>query len=318
MTEPSLRLRVQSLAYGAEQIVVFDLRRPGGGTLPSFAPGAHINVKTGPGLVRSYSLLNDGVAPERYLIAVQRDRRSRGGSSWLHEKLRPGDLLEVSAPTNRFPLEESATHSRFVAGGIGITPILGMVRRLEQLGHSWMLYYRFRARDAAFIPDELEAWRAAGKVHFSDAAREGRQAFDVREIVEGAEPDAHLYCCGPGSMMEAFAVAASQRPPSHVHMEHFQTGQGGSTDGGFVVNLVRSGRTITMAPGKSILAAVRELGIEVDYSCEQGLCGECETRVIAGTPDHRDLYLTQAEKLSGTKIMICCSGSLSPELDLDL
>lgn len=313
-----LQLRVHSITYGAQGILLFDLRNPEGGALPAFEAGAHIDIRMDNGLLRSYSLINSPELRDRYVIAVLRHTHSRGGSAWLHDSARVGQSVAVSQPSNGFPLIQDAEHSVFIAGGIGITPILGMINQLNGSHRSWSLHYRFRHAESALLPEELTDASVASRVKISCGETADRRSFDMARIVGEAPPQSHLYCCGPPSLIEAFLETAKLRPSEYVHVEYFEAAENPSLDGGFMVRLARSGKTIAMLPGKSILAAVRDLGIEAPYSCQEGLCGECETRVIVGEPDHRDLFLTQAEKASGDKIMICCSGSKSPILELDL
>jgi len=312
------KLRVHSITYAAKDALLFELRSPEGAALHPFTPGAHIQIRMNSGLTRSYSLMNGPEARDRYIIGVQRDAHSRGGSVWMHESVKVGQILEILGPYNNFPLEAEAKASTFIAGGIGITPLWSMIQYLEALGRPWDLHYRTRTTETALLLDKLEPYRVSGKARVSIASKCDRDAFDIKRIVQQAPPGAHLYCCGPASMMTEFLEACRSRPAGFVHVEHFQAQEAPAADGGYTVRLARSNQTIRMSNGKSILGAVLELGIDAPYSCQEGLCGECETRVITGVPDHRDLYLTQAEKKAGDRIMICCSGSLTPELELDL
>jgi vanillate O-demethylase ferredoxin subunit len=311
-------LRVHSITYGAEGVLLFELTSPDGAKLPPFAPGAHIRINMGAGLVRSYSLMNSPDERSRYVIGVQLDRNSRGGSRWMHESVRTGQFLEIDGPYNAFSLNESAKHSIFIAGGIGVTPFWSMILRLQSLGSSWNLYYRTRTAGEALFPAGVGYRDLLGNVQTSFADRMGRESFDIERMVREAPAAADLYCCGPPLMIECFLQAAASRPAAQVHVEYFQAQEPVATDGGYTVRLVRSDRSIEMAKGQSILSAVLALGIDAPYSCQEGLCGECETKVISGIPDHRDLFLTQTEKKAGDKIMICCSGSLTPLLELDL
>jgi len=313
-----MKLRVHSITFGAKDIHLFDLRSPDGMALPLFAPGAHVRVKTDIGMVRSYSLMNDTEEHDRYVIGVQRDRDSRGGSKWMHEAVRVGQLLEVIGPFNSFPLDEAAERSIFIAGGIGITPLWSMIQRLEYLKRPWALHYRTRSAETALLLDSLRKPCRADQINVSFGDRTDRLSFDVGRIVREAPPETHLYCCGPPSMIEEFLEAGKSTPVAQLHVEYFQAEEAPANDGGYKVRLARSQRTIEVSKGKSILSAVLEHGIVAPYSCQEGLCGECETMVISGVPDHRDLFLTQAEKKAGSKIMICCSGSLTPILELDL
>nr|WP_249792530.1 PDR/VanB family oxidoreductase [Bradyrhizobium sp. BRP22] len=271
-------------------------------------------------MIRSYSLVNDQSERKRYVIAVNRDAEGRGGSRLIHDTVRVGDIMTISHPRNNFVLQENAAHSVLIAGGIGITPLLAMVRRLEGLGRSWELFYATRTRFAAAFLDELHALRrdVHQNLHVTfDHAPLGRK-LDLAAIVEGASAEAHLYCCGPVSMLEAFEAATTGRPTDQVHVEYFKAKEKQATDGGFEVRLARSARTIAVEPGKTILSALLDAGITANYACAEGVCGTCETRVIEGVPDHRDQFLSKEERAANKTVMICCSGSKSPTLVLDI
>ncbi|WP_245284652.1 PDR/VanB family oxidoreductase [Bradyrhizobium sp. th.b2] len=285
-----------------------------------FTAGSHIDLHLPNGMIRSYSLVNDQRERQRYVIAVSRDGESRGGSSFVHDCIKAGDILRVSRPRNNFSLREEAEHSILIAGGIGITPLLSMMRRLEALGRRWELFYAARTRAAAAFLDELAALRP--DVHLNmhvdfDDERSGR-VFDIPAIVKNAPAHAHLYCCGPVPMLEAFEAATADRPAGHVHVEYFQAREAPATEGSFDVRLARSNRTIAVDAGKTILDALLDAGIAVNYACAEGVCGTCETGVLEGIPDHRDQFLSEEEHATNKSIMICCSGARSRTLVLDL
>ncbi|MDM0025193.1 PDR/VanB family oxidoreductase [Variovorax saccharolyticus] len=296
----------------------FDLRCPRGGDLPAFQPGAHIDLHLPGALQRSYSLLNDCRERHRYVIAVKRERASRGGSAWLHEGARAGALIEVSAPANHFVLDEGAHHSIFVAGGIGITPLWAMIQRLEVIGNPWTLHYRASARVGAALVDELTRPRFLGRVHLSFADEAGAARLDIAQAVARAPHGAHFYCCGPVGMLEAFESACAGISPDRVHLEYFAAKEAPATAGGFTVHLARTGRSVRVPPGKTILESLAGSGLSLPSSCQQGVCGICETRVLSGQPDHRDIVLSESEKAAGRTLMICCSGSKGPDLTLDI
>jgi tetrachlorobenzoquinone reductase len=319
-TASTLQVRVKRISFEAESINSYELVAPGGGDLVRFTAGSHIDLHLSNGMIRSYSLVNDQAERSRYVIAVNKDAASRGGSSFVHEKLRAGDIVTISHPKNNFALTENAAHSVLIAGGIGITPLLSMIRRLERLGRSWELFYAARTRASAAFLDELNAFRPdiQANVHFNFDQEPPAKMLDLKAIVRSAPHDSHLYCCGPASMLEAFEAAATDRPADHVHVEYFKAREKPAAEGGFEVKLARSGRTIAIPADKTILDAVLDAGIAVNYACTEGVCGTCETRVIEGVPDHRDLFLSQEEHAAGRTMMICCSGSKSPTLVLDL
>lgn len=315
-----LILRLRSITFEAQGICAFELVSIDGFDLPPFTAGAHIDLHLPNGLVRSYSLLNSQDERHRYVIGVNRDPASRGGSRVLHETLRPGDTLTVSAPRNNFLLDETAEKSLFIAGGIGITPILGMIRRLEALDRPWRLYYCARTRkNAAFLADlRALAGSRGDRIVYNYDGETGGTLLDLSTVIGTADDRTHVYCCGPLPMLAAFEQATSLLPGERVHVEYFSAKDPPSLDGGFVVELARSGQTLAIPQGKSILDAVLDAGIQVPFSCMEGVCGSCETRVIEGTPEHRDLILSKDEKASNKTMLICCSGSKGDRLVLDL
>ncbi|MDD2546845.1 MAG: PDR/VanB family oxidoreductase [Burkholderiaceae bacterium] len=322
MTAPTpLQVRVRATTYEAEGILGFELTPLAPATeLPAFTAGAHIDLHLDKGLVRSYSLLNDPQERHRYCIAVNKDAKSRGGSRYLHEALRTGSLLTIGAPRNNFPLDETAPHHVFIAGGIGITPMLGMVARARTLGTPWTLYYSARTRQNAAFVDTLQAQAAetGGTLVLNFDQEPGGKMLDLNAIVQALPAGAHVYCCGPIPMLEAYERATAGLPPERVHMEYFAAKDAAATDGGYTVELRRSGKTLSIEAGQTILDALIAVGTEPPYSCREGICGTCEVRVLEGTPDHRDLVLSQAEKLANDRMMVCCSGAKSRTLVLDL
>jgi ferredoxin-NADP reductase len=320
MSETIVQVRVKRITYEAENINSYELVAPRGGDLVPFTAGSHIDLHLSNGMIRSYSLVNDPHEQRRYVIAVNRDPASRGGSKFIHENLRVGDIITVSQPRNNFALHEDAAHSVLIAGGIGITPLLSMIRRLEVLERSWELHYAARTRFSAAFLEELNTLRP--NVHLNlhvnfDQEPAGRM-LDLNAILNSAPSDAHIYCCGPVPMLEAFEAATAGRAPTHVHVEYFKAKEKPAAAGGFEVKLARANRTISVQPGKTILDALLDAGVSVNYACAEGVCGTCETRVIEGIPDHRDLFLSKEEQAENKTMMICCSGSKSNTLVLDL
>jgi ferredoxin-NADP reductase len=312
-------VRLAEIETVARDTNVYTFRRPDGGVLPAYEPGAHIDVHLPNGLLRQYSLLNPNDDPSSYAVAVKRDARSRGGSSYIFDSLKVGDTLKIGAPRNNFPLVEGAAHVVLFAGGIGITPIWCMMRQLAADDRAFTLYYSSRSRaDMAFLQALEEARDGAVKLHFDDEA-EG-QFLDIAGAIAAAPPDAHFYCCGPNPMLKAFeaAAAAANVPRHHVHVEYFTPKAEAATSGGFWVELARSGEEYFIPEGKKILEVLFEAGVDVDYSCEMGICGECVTRVISGIPEHRDSVLSEEEQAANDKVMICCAGCKSERLVLDL
>ena len=312
----TLRVRVKALTWEAPQVISCELRPLDGSPLPVFTAGAHIDLRLGNGLARSYSLINSQDERHRYVIGVQKDRASRGGSKWVHENLRVGDVVSIEGPRNNFALNEGAGQSILIAGGIGITPILCMLRRLAAIGRDWRLLYCARRRaDAAFV-DDLAAFGSGVTFNFDEEP--GGRMLDIAGVVREARPDAHLYCCGPLPMLAAFEAATAELPRDRVHVEYFGAKEAAALAGGLKVVLARSGREFVVPQGKTILETLLDAGLDVAHSCTQGVCGACETKVLDGVPDHRDLVLTEAEQVSGATMMICCSGAKTERLVLDL
>lgn len=285
--------------------------------LPSFEPGSHVDVELPDGSRRSYSLIGPRNSPARYRIAVKLLDDGKGGSRLLHQRARVGLRLPMSAPRNNFPLDREAPHTVFIAGGIGITPIWSMIDELERIGRSWELHYGVPAlADAAFSG---EIGRLSGAMTVCESRAGARRRLDVAKIVEAAPIDSRFYCCGPAGMLLDFRAATAGLPKDVARMEAFAAIEEiAERRGDLVVELAQSGQEIVVPDGKSILFALLEAGIDVPYSCTEGTCGSCEARVLAGIPDHRDSFLTEAERQSNQMIMICCSGALTERLVLDL
>ena len=311
----TLTLRLTAISYAAEGINLYEFAAPDGAALPAYEPGAHIDLNLPGGVMRQYSLARPYRPGQPYQVGVKLDAKTRGGSRWLHAEARVGSLFQVGGPRNNFPMDEGASHTVLIAGGIGVTPIWCMAQRLAEIGASFEMHYAVRGRsDAAFL-HALERMSAKARLHVDE---EAGGVLDVAAIVRAAPADAHLYCCGPAPMLEAFEAAAAGRPEGYAHVEYFSAPALAPLEGGFVVALARAGREFVVPPGSTILETLRQAGLTVPASCEQGVCGTCETRVLEGTPDHRDLLLTPAEKASGKTMMICCSGALTDRLVLDL
>jgi vanillate O-demethylase ferredoxin subunit len=328
-TTTGLNVRVHERRMVADGVVAIELRAVDGYELSPFAAGSHIDVELpvrdahGHFIVRQYSLCNDPVEQHRYVIGVGRDANSRGGSTYLHDHLKVGDIVHISTPRNHFQLYEPAPSSVLVAGGIGITPMLAMARRLSALGQPWTLYYCARTPERAAFLDELQALPGTVIPVFDGVP--GGAPIDFAQVMTDAPADAHLYCCGPTTLMEAFERAAATREPSSVHVEWFKprpvpanSTTGADADGEFIVKLAHSGVTLTVPAQKSILDVLIEAGVAVQYSCCDGVCGTCETRVLEGVPDHRDSVLLGEDANAPDRIMVCVSRCSGASLTLDL
>ena len=284
--------------------------------LPAYEPGAHIDLHLPNDLIRSYSLIpSKRFGSSAYAIAVKRDPQSRGGSRYMHDDLHVGTRISASRPRNNFPLAENAPHSAFFAGGIGITPIWSMIRHLESENRSWSLYYSSKTRlDMVFLRELDRDPRV--HLHFDD---DNHGAFlDIKTIVAEISKDRHLYCCGPTPMLNAFEVATADWPTAQIHTEHFVPKQEALKAGGFTVYLARSDKEIRIPEGETILQVLLAEGYDIDFSCEVGICGTCVQRVVSGLPDHRDSVLSAEQREKNDHIIVCCSGSKSERLVLDL
>ncbi len=319
MSASLIEIRLKRITFEAERIASFDFVSADDRPLPGFHPGAHIDLHFQPGMVRSYSLANAASQdPVYYRVAVLREPNGRGGSRWAHDKLRVGDTVQASVPLNDFPLDERASKAVFFVGGIGITPVIPMIRRLDAIGCDWTLLYASRSPKETAFADELKRIDAGrGRVrHFHDS--EAGPRLIIGDAVATLSAGTHVYCCGPTRMIDDFLAVTQSRDPATVHYERFSASQAASTGGGFDVVLNKSGKTLRVEPGKTILDVLLDSGIAVPYSCCNGVCGSCQTTIINGEADHRDDFLSDEEKQSNQSLMVCCSGARSKTLVLDL
>ncbi|VVE51341.1 ferredoxin [Pandoraea pneumonica] len=324
MSKSNLSAMVRTLRYEAAGIMSIELvpAAVGGAsapTFPDFTPGAHIDLHLPSGLVRSYSLVNAPGEANRYVLGILADPKSRGGSRFIHDNFRVGMTLDISAPRNHFELDESAAHTVLVAGGIGVTPILCMYRRLRSLGRSVKLLYCARtAPQAAFI-DEISALGGDITYHFDD--QQGGKPASLTSFLAGQPAGTHAYCCGPGVMLDAFEAACAEAGIANVHIERFAAAPDApppATSEGYVVKLAKSGKEIAVPAGATLLDTLLAAGIDAEHSCMEGVCGACETRVLEGCPDHRDSVLSAGERAENKVMMICVSGCKGDRLTLDL
>ncbi len=316
-----LEARVAEIATVARDTNLYTFRRADGAALPPYQPGAHIDVHLPNGLLRQFSLVVPNADPGSYVVGVKRDENSRGGSRYMIDEMKVGDEIKISAPRNNFPLVEDAEHVTLFAGGIGITPIWCMVQELQARKRSWTLHYACRSRaDMAFLEALQKLDPACVHLHLDDEA--GGKFLDLAAAMAAVPANAHLYCCGPNPMLKAFEAATAARPRNLVHVEYFtpkEDAAGGENKlGGFWVELARSGEEYFIPEGKKVLEVLFEAGVDVDYSCELGICGACETKVISGIPVHHDSILSEEEQAANDKVMICCCGCKSERLVLDM
>jgi vanillate O-demethylase ferredoxin subunit len=291
---------------------LFEFTPLDGAPVEHLGPGTHIDLELRDDCIRQYSLA--ALRSDAYVVAVQCDVAGRGGSVHLHERARVGDRFRVADARNHFPLDETAHHTVLIAGGIGITPILPMLERLDALNASWELHYAARTGP---VPFESRLRRFGHRVTTAVRDAPGYRRLEIQTLVDEAPEGSTFYCCGPEAMLSGFASATAGLPEARVHVEHFAPAAPLATDGGFVVSLAKLGREIAVRPRQTILEALLDAGIDAPHSCQQGICGACETSVLSGLPDHRDGILSPSERAANNTMMICCSGSLGPRLVLD-
>ncbi|GAA4329783.1 PDR/VanB family oxidoreductase [Pigmentiphaga soli] len=315
-----MKVRITRKFETATDICAFELADPEGTPLPAFSAGAHIDVHLGNGLVRQYSLCNNPNDRHRYMLGVLRDPVSRGGSVAMHA-LREGDEVEISEPRNHFPLAAEARHSILLAGGIGVTPILCMAERLAHIGASFEFHYCTRSPERTAFRDRLAEPDLQGKAHLYHDSEPPEKRIDLAAVLGKPDAGTHLYVCGPGGFIDAVlnAAKAAGWPEQNVHREYFSAAPAATAeDGSFEVKIASTGQIVVIPPDQTVTEALAAAGVEVLTSCEQGVCGTCLTRVLEGVPDHRDLYLTDAEHDANDQFLPCCSRSKTPMLVLDL
>lgn len=310
--ESVFAVQVAAMRLESPAVLSIELRHIEDRALPPASPGSHVDVRLANGVTRPYSVVSgeEGV----YVLAVKRETDSRGGSAYVHDRLRVGDMIQVSAPRNQFALADHDGPSLLLAGGIGITPLLPMARTLERKGRPWRLHYTIS--NAAVAPFARELRQLGERVHLHSSASAGR--IDLGALVSDAVPGTHFYCCGPEGMLDAFTEATRDIDPARVHVERFGAAAPPPDAGSFELRLARSGRSVMVGPELSTLDALLQAGVNVDYSCRQGICGSCEVHVLEGIPEHRDEILTEAERASNKTMMACCSRACSATLVVDL
>ena len=305
----------------AEDICAFELVGQDGRPLPAFSAGSHVDVHLPGGITRQYSLCNEPAESHRYLIGVLKDPASRGGSEAMHTRVHEGDTLTISAPKNHFPLAHDARRSLLLAGGIGVTPILCMAERLAMTGAEFEMHYCTRSPSRTAFRQRIQASSFASQVqfHFDDGGAE--QKLDLAALLGTPEQGTHLYVCGPRGFMDAVLGTARAKgwPEAQLHYEFFSAHVGPSAiDESFEVKLASSGQVVVVPKDKTVVQALAEVGVEIQTSCEQGVCGTCITRVLEGVPDHKDVYFTTQEQAANDQFTPCCSRAKSAMLVLDL
>ncbi|WP_028221408.1 PDR/VanB family oxidoreductase [Paraburkholderia oxyphila] len=321
----TLQVRVSARTPLAEDILGYEFTPVSDTPLPDFEAGAHIDVHLPGGLVRQYSLYDLPGDTPRYRIGVLRDARSRGGSVAFHERVLEGDTLSISVPRNHFALQSGPDRSILFAGGIGITPILSMAQQLARENRPFELHYCGRSLPRMALIDRLQqiaspdGVQAQVHVHMDDGPAE--QQLDARAAIGAPSADRHLYVCGPTGFMDTILQTARELgwDEGHLHREYFAAAPiETSGDERFEIELHSSGQVIAVAAGQSVAHALLDAGFDLPLSCEQGVCGTCMTKVLAGVPDHRDLYLTDDERARNDCFLPCCSRAKTSRLVLDL
>jgi vanillate O-demethylase ferredoxin subunit len=322
MSESWIEVEVAVKELEAEGVVRLELADRKGGELPGFTAGAHIDVEVTAELTRQYSLCNSPRERHRYVIGVLREPSSRGGSQAVHDGIQAGHTIRISAPRNHFELDPAASRYVLFAGGIGVTPILAMAEHLSESGKPFELHYCVRtAARAAFVRRMVQSpFSAHVHLHLDDGSPE--QRLEIGQALGSSDDDAHVYVCGPAPFIGYVLENARARgwPEARLHREFFAApaSDAKSADGSFEVQLRSTGQVLTVPADRSIVEVLGEAGVAVEVSCEQGVCGTCMTRVLQGDPDHRDVFLTDAEHLRNDCMTVCCSRSKSVRLVLDL
>ncbi len=316
-----LSVKVVNKVLEAEDIVSLELASVDGQPLPAFSAGSHIDVEVTPGgLTRQYSLLNDPSEQHRYMIGVLRDPASRGGSIAVHDSIKVGDTINISEPRNHFGLVQ-AKRTVLLAGGIGVTPILCMARRLSKIDGNFEMHYCARSPERTAFREPISKSAFADKVHFHYDSGADDQKLKLESVIAKPDPDTHIYVCGPTGFIDYVLSTAKNLgwADSQVHREYFGAAeQDTSGDVTFQVKIASTGQVFDIPADTPITRVLEENGVFVPVSCEEGVCGTCLTRVLEGTPDHRDLYLTDSEHAANDQFTPCCSRSKTPLLVLDI
>lgn len=321
--QANLSLAVRQIRFEASGINSYELVDPEGGALPPFTAGAHIDIHLPNGIVRQYSLCNSPMERHRYVIAVLRDEKGRGGSKALHDLVRVQDIVTVSQPRNNFKLVPEAKKVLLLAGGIGMTPLKSMAHALEAAGVPFELHYCARNAGCVAFREQLDAAWEHGKLHFHFDHGDPAQGLDIKELLSEAAQDTHVFYCGPSGFMQACAQAASHWPAGTVHFEHFKApepppgeAEDATAPGSFMVKIASTGAMLEVPADRSITEVLEQAGVQVETSCQAGLCATCKIRYLEGEVDHRDFILSDEEQ--GQWLTACVSRATGGVLVLDL
>jgi len=308
-------LRVVGKTVVADDVMTLQLAAPSGGRLRDWTPGSHVDLRLPNGMTRQYSLCGDRWDPSTYRVGVLREPSGHGGSAFVHDELTVGDVVGVAGPRNNFPLVPSEAYL-FVAGGIGITPLLPMIAQADYLGADWRLLYGGRRRASMAFLGELEVYGDRVQV----APQDEQGLLDLAGFLGDPRPGVRIYSCGPAPLLAAMEATCAGWPPHTLRTERFVADQTGAAvrTTPFEVELARTGATVTVTPDMTILDALGQVGVEVLTSCRRGVCGTCETTVLAGRPDHRDALLDDDERDTADFMYVCVSRCATDRLVLDL
>jgi ferredoxin-NADP reductase len=308
-------LVVTEVKHVAQDVVAITLRDAGGATLPAWTPGAHVDLLLTPELIRQYSLCSSPSDSHTIRIGVLREHDGRGGSAFIHDRLTAGATVRVRGPRNHFPLAGSPAYL-FIAGGIGITPLLPMLAEADAAGADWELWYCGRSRATMGFTGELARYR--DRVHLVPTDEQGR--LDLGRVLGSPREGTLVYCCGPERLLADAEQRCAAWPPGALHLERFAARPAQAPPGGqaFKLVLARTGITLTVPAGRSVFDVVQDAGVSVLGSCHEGICGTCEQVVLEGEVDHRDSVLSAEEQAASETMMICVSRCHSARLTLDL
>ena len=315
VADSHMKLTVTTKTRVSNDVVSLTLAHPEGRRLPDWTPGSHVDVVLPSGITRQYSLCGDRWDADNYRIAVLHERSGRGGSAYIHEQLTVGTMVALGGPRNNFRLVPSEKYL-FIAGGIGITPMLPMIQQADMLGADWKLLYLGRSRSSMAFLDELSGYGERVVVMPKDESG----PCPLEDFIGGPAMDTKVYACGPQRLLAAVERHCSDWPAGLLRMEHFAAKAQGAParDTAFEVELARTGLSVTVPPSVSILDALGNAGVSVLTSCREGTCGTCEVNVLAGKPDHRDSILDDADRAAGHCMFPCVSRSCTERLVLDL
>jgi ferredoxin-NADP reductase len=309
-------VRVVARSSIADGVLRLVLRNTDGTALPKWTPGAHIDLQVREGLVRQYSLCGDLDEANTWTVAILRESAGRGGSAFMHDEVRVGAKLSVHGLRNHFPLTEEVNDYIFIAGGIGITPLIPMMQLADRRGDRWQLFYGGRNLESMAFGQEL-ADKYGDRVNL--VPQDKRGLLDLDHILSTPQPGKAVYCCGPYGLLDEVDRRCKSWPEGSLHIERFEAANLCDLSGKpFTVKLRKSGRSFAVGDEQTILQVLRDHGYDLPSACEEGICGTCETTVLSGFPDHRDFVLSSEERTANHSMMICVSRSISPALELDL